>query len=48
MPYQLGEVMRREHPPFGENTCPSQLFKAVMMTAVVVVKMCFGKLPKTW
>lgn len=40
--------MRNEHPPAGEGTCKSQLFKAVLMTAVVMGKMLVGKLPKTW
>lgn len=41
-------AMRNEHPPAGENICTKVLPKAVFMTAVVMIKMCLGKLPKTW
>lgn len=34
------------HP--GGRTCRTALPVALWMTAVVVVKMIFGKLPKTW
>lgn len=34
----------------GRPTCgdPETMFKAIMLTSIVMVKMLFGKLPKTW
>lgn len=36
-----------ERNPFG-RTCSGALPKALFLTAVVLVKMLFGRLPKAW
>lgn len=39
--------MSGDRNPFG-RTCSSALPKALLLTAVVLVKMLVGKLPRTW